>query len=139
MLIVSTWKIVLGSVTLLDFGEWMSDEFSLKSSGIIEVVPALGTSAPLVFARKNVTTALRFSRVKNFDTDALARDFLVTHAAQLTFAATANCVISMNKNVLTHTTTIAGATIAANGYDAHTEASRFMATYNVIGGATTMV
>lgn len=139
MLIVSTWKIVLGSVTLLDFGEWMNDEPSLRPSGFVELATALGTNTPLIFPRKNVLINLRFSRVKNFPTDALARDFLATHAAQLTFSALGNCVISLNQNVLSHTLTIVGSILSADGYDARTEASRFIATYNVIGGAMTMV
>jgi hypothetical protein len=139
MLIVSTWKIVLGSVTILDFGDWMNNEQSLRTSGLVEVSPALGTNVPLIFPRKNVVTNLRFSRVKNFTTDALARDFLATHAAQLTFSALGSCVISLNQNILTHTLTIAGAIIAQDGYNARTEASRFIADYNVIGGAMTMV
>lgn len=139
MLIVSTWKIVLGSVTILDFGDWMNDEPSLRPTGQVEVAPALGTNVPLIFPRKNALTNLRFSRVKNFATDALARDFLATHAAQLTFSALGNCVISLNQNILTHTLTIAGSIISPDGYVARTEASRFVAAYNVIGGTMTMV
>jgi hypothetical protein len=117
----------------------MNDEPSLRPTGQVDVSPALGTNVPLIFPRKNALTNLRFTRVKNFATDVLARDFLATHAAQLTFSSVGNCVISLNQNILTHTLTIASAIISPDGYDARTEASRFIAAYRVIGGAMTMV
>lgn len=140
MLIVSKWKIALDSLILLDFGEWMADEPSLIPSGIVEVCPTLGGSVPLIFPRKNVTSTLSFSRVKNFATDDLARDFLASHASQISasFAGLHTCTIYLNQAVLSHTLVIAGSTVGASGYTARTEASRFVATYTIAGGALTL-
>src|SRR4051794_31867329 len=93
MLLTSSWKVTWAGITLLDFDDLMNDEPSLSRNAPVDITPVLSSDNPAIFARKNVTHELSFSRVKVHDSDEAARLFLLTHAASLPFDQTYDCVI----------------------------------------------
>lgn len=134
VLVTATWQIKLGTLVLLDWGELMDDEPRIERAQVNDIVPTLGASVKKIFTRDNVSHVLRFTRVKVFDDDVAARDFLLTHTAAIP-SSLLNCTIKRGNYVSAATTTLANAVIDQSGFSARCEANRFIASYQLIGGA----
>jgi|SRR5581483_4196600 len=136
MLVTATWQIKLGSLVLLDWGELMDDEPRIDRAQVNDIVPTLGASVKKIFTRDNVSHVLRFTRVKIFDDDIAAREFLLTHTAAIP-SSLQNCTIKRANYTGAPVTTLANAVIDQSGFQARCEANRFIASYQLIGGALT--
>jgi len=141
MLITATWNVVLGSLALLASGDYMESEPSLQTDGEVQTVLPLRSAWAAFIPRGNVATRLVVSRIKNFDDDAGARSFLLSHAlavAGIMQGGALTCAITDLNTASDEDAppayTIAGAVIERGGFRQRVENNRFICQYTITGG-----
>lgn len=140
MLLTATWKVVLrdpaaviADLVLMDWSDWQQGEPELEVGGKPQgQVNALRGSYATQRPVYNVTNMLKISRMASFATDALARAFVISHAALIP-TVPLNCVIYTNPADLTQLKTMAGA-LVQRPLKCGTDNSYFHAQYTIIGG-----
>jgi len=106
--------IVLGGITLLELGvDVMEDETSITQSRIVQMVQPIRADFAVALPRNNVRNNIAWSRVKQFDSADLARQFKVTHAAELP-TATGDCTLTYSNGLVA---TLSNAVLCGDGND----------------------
>jgi len=127
--------IVLGGVTLLELGvDFMEEESSLSQSRVVQMVQPIRADFAVAIPRNNVRNNFAWSRVKQFDSADLARQFKITHAAELPTAA-GDCTLTYANGLVA---TLSNAVLASDCYSAKTKAGLFTAQYRISCGKITI-
>lgn len=86
MIIISNWKLTLGSEVILDIGQEMADELKFPQRNGLEVVPTPDSAWPLLLDTRNSAVTLKVQAYVTPADDKTARaavlDSLVTRAAE---------------------------------------------------------
>jgi hypothetical protein len=133
-LINATWRVTHDSVVLLDWDDFMQSEPEIDRAFAVDQFAALSGSgvSRTHFSRHNLFHTVAFSRVRVFENDDEAREFMRAHTILLSDERS-NCLIEWLRQGVSNT--LAGAVITT--YRAHVENNHFMADYALQGGALT--
>jgi hypothetical protein len=130
MLITATWKVTHAGVILLDSDEFMREEPRLERAFISDRVASLGATAITNLGRGNVSHTASFTRVRIFDDDNEAREFMREHTTLIADEPN-DCLIEwLQRGVFS---TLEDCIIS--GYRSYCENSVFYADYTLQGGA----
>jgi hypothetical protein len=128
-LINATWKVTHAGVILLDWDDYMQNEPSVTRAFVIDRFAALNDNSMRYIGREAVSHVATFSRVRVFDNDDDAREFMREHTVLLSFAVS-DCLIEWLRRGVSDTLVDACIT----GYNARVENNHFMADYTLTGG-----
>jgi hypothetical protein len=129
MLITSTWRVTLAGVVLLDWDDLMNDEPKLDGAFVAHRIIGLGAAGVRNIGRKNISHTASFSRVRVFDDDDAARNFMRTHAEARPTIEDYGEIQWLDQ--------FAGDTLVScilSGYKSRTENNHFIADYELSSG-----
>ena len=134
-LIVSTWRVTLASVVLLDIGDLVEAEPEITSSRKVETVSPLRAAFSVRIPRGNAAFALRFAKVVRCASHAAA---CVAKLQALAAAPTGagDCLLAIDGSPTTGT--LANACLAQGSPEASIQAHLLKIKYEILGGQLTV-
>jgi len=130
MLISAQWKVTLGGVVLLDFGENTEGELQMERSQLVQTVQPIRAAYEVRFPRGNEAHTITFTRVVVCASNSAAQQLMFSSALP---TGLVSCTLQPADNTA-KTWTLSNACIAPNGYRPQTQGAWFLAQYQIVGG-----